>query len=267
MVDVASVIVFFLTSLKTAVESVFTFGVAFALAKLMDAAALHFDWTRWHLPSEGVLGITASIAVFYLFSTFIGYWQHRMMHWRWFWHLCWFHRCGNGDQYFYELSNESRRRPSGYCLSPYLSVFREAAQRRNVRVLYGCQSIARVASAQRVTLESRLAGTLARCVPAIPSDPSFDGRRASRSELICLPDLGSSIRYVVQRVKGRHRATELPDRANGERQFTHWIRDVAIFYRDVARSLAGVARSAWTGVQPRRTPLKDQLDATSIPAE
>ena len=54
MVDLGSTI-FFFSPFKTVVEYFFTFGVAFAIAKLTDAASARFDWVRWELPSEGVL--------------------------------------------------------------------------------------------------------------------------------------------------------------------------------------------------------------------
>src|SRR5437764_11022815 len=47
--------VFFFSTFKTVVEYFFTFGIAFAIAKLTDVAAARLDWMRWELPSEGVL--------------------------------------------------------------------------------------------------------------------------------------------------------------------------------------------------------------------
>jgi hypothetical protein len=60
----------------------------------------------------------------------------------------------------------------------------------------------------------------------------------------------------------------IPDQAHIERPYTQWLIDIWIFYRDVARSLAGVARSVLARVRPRRPSLEDGLGATtSIPAE
>ncbi len=83
--------VFYLSPLKRFSEYVFTFGGAYLIAKYVDKAAEHIGWFRLELPNEGVLGITAGFAVFYLISSFIAYWQHRLLHWRWFWQLHRFH--------------------------------------------------------------------------------------------------------------------------------------------------------------------------------
>ena len=81
MIDLASV-AFILSPLKTLAKYFFTFGVAYVVVKLVDAASARFDWVRWELPSEGVLGVTAGFVVFYFLSSFFGYWQQRLMHWR-----------------------------------------------------------------------------------------------------------------------------------------------------------------------------------------
>ena len=59
----------------------------------------------------------------------------------------------------------------------------------------------------------------------------------------------------------------IPDPAHVERPLTQWLIDVWIFYRDIARALAGTARSALARIT-RRRPSSQAPDATaSIPAE
>jgi len=88
--DLAFTVVYF-TPLKWISEYTLSFGLAFGIAKLMDALTVRLDWARWELPSDGVLQVIAAFSVYYLLTTFIGYWHHRLLHWRWFWYLHRYH--------------------------------------------------------------------------------------------------------------------------------------------------------------------------------
>jgi sterol desaturase/sphingolipid hydroxylase (fatty acid hydroxylase superfamily) len=83
--------VFYLSPLKRLSEYLFTFGGAYLVAKYVDKAAEHIGWFRLELPNEGVVGITWGFAVFFLVTSFVAYWQHRLLHSRWFWQLHRFH--------------------------------------------------------------------------------------------------------------------------------------------------------------------------------
>jgi sterol desaturase/sphingolipid hydroxylase (fatty acid hydroxylase superfamily) len=266
MVDIGSAIIFFLSWFKTVVEYFFTFGIAFAIAKLADAAALHFDWTRWHLPSEGVLGITASIVVFYLFSTFIGYWQHRMMHWRWFWHLHRFHHAATEINIFtsFRSSPAEAFRLLPFAI-PLFFVKPPSAE------MFAAFTVANqlLALLQHSELPWSL-GWLGRWVIVSPQyhqiHHSMDEEHRDLNFSVCpIWDHLFGTWYSGSRVPSSY---GIPDSAHVERPFTQWLIDIGIFYRDVARSLVGAARSARARVQLRRSPNKAGLDATaSIPAE
>jgi sterol desaturase/sphingolipid hydroxylase (fatty acid hydroxylase superfamily) len=265
MVDVGSAIVFFLSSFKMAVEYVFTFGVAFAIAKLTDAAALHFDWTRWQLPSEGVLGITASIVVFYLFSTFIGYWQHRMMHWRWFWHLHRFHHAATEINIFTSFRTSPAE---AFRLLPFaIPIFFVKPPSAEMFAFFTVANQL-LALLQHSELPWSL-GWLGRWLIVSPQyhqiHHSMDEEHRDLNFSVCpIWDHLFGTWYSGSRAPSSY---GIPDGAHIERPFTQWFIDIGIFYRDVTRSLVGVARSAWAGAQAWRTPSKGGLDATSIPAE
>ena len=265
MVDIVSAIVFFLSSLKMAVEYVFTFGVAFAIAKLMDAAALHFDWTRWHLPSQGVLGIPTSIAVFYLFSTFIGYWQHRMMHWRWFWHLHRFHHAATEINIFTSFRTSPAE---AFRLLPFAIplFFMKPPSAETFAFFTVANQL--LALLQHSELPWNL-GWLGRWLIVSPQyhqiHHSMDEEHRDLNFSVCpIWDHLFGTWYSGSKAPSSY---GIPDGAHSERPFTQWLIDIGIFYRDVARSLAGFARSAWAGAQLWRTPSKGGVDAISIPAE
>jgi hypothetical protein len=48
-------------------------------------------YRRCELPANGIL----EVCICYLVTTFVGYWQHRLMHWRWFW--CFHHSIDEED--------------------------------------------------------------------------------------------------------------------------------------------------------------------------
>src|SRR5258708_27497984 len=88
------------SSLKWLLDYIFTFGVAFAAVKLSDALTTRLGWMRWELPTDGVFEVAGAFAVYFLLTTFVGYWQHRLMHWRWFWHLHRFHHAATDFNIF-----------------------------------------------------------------------------------------------------------------------------------------------------------------------
>jgi sterol desaturase/sphingolipid hydroxylase (fatty acid hydroxylase superfamily) len=264
--DIASMIFFFWVSLKTVAESFFTFGVAFAIAKLVDWAAAHFDWVRWQLPSEGIVGISASFAVFYLFTTFIGYWQHRMMHWRWFWHLHRFHHAATEINILtsFRSSPGEALRVLPFAI-PLFFVKPPSAE------MFAAFTVANqlLSLLQHSELPWSL-GWLGRWLIVSPQyhqiHHSMDEEHRDLNFSVCpIWDHLFGTWYAGSRVPS---AYGIPDQAHIERPYTQWLIDIWIFYRDAARSLAGVARSVLARVRPRRPSLEDGLGATtSIPAE
>ena len=82
------------STFKWIADYVLSFGLAFAAVKLSDTLATRLGWMRWEMPSDGVLQVAGAFAVYWLMSTFVGYWQHRLQHWGWFWQLHRFHHSG-----------------------------------------------------------------------------------------------------------------------------------------------------------------------------
>jgi hypothetical protein len=66
-----------LAGFKWLVDYFFSLGVAFAAVKLGDVLTARVGWMRWELPTDGILEVAGAFAVYYLLSTFVGYWQHR----------------------------------------------------------------------------------------------------------------------------------------------------------------------------------------------
>ena len=82
------------SSFKWIADYVLSFGLALAAVKLGDVFATRLGWMRWEMPSDGLLQVSGAFAVYWLMSTFVGYWQHRLQHWGWFWQLHRFHHSG-----------------------------------------------------------------------------------------------------------------------------------------------------------------------------
>jgi sterol desaturase/sphingolipid hydroxylase (fatty acid hydroxylase superfamily) len=266
MVDVGSMVFFFLASFKAVAEYVFTFGIAFAIARLVDAAAVRFDWVRWQLPSEGILGIAAGIVVFYLFSSFIGYWQHRMMHWRWFWYLHRFHHAATEIN----ILTSFRANPAeAFRLLPFaipLFFVRPPSAEMFAAFTVANQLLA-------LLQHSELPWSLGWLGRWLIVSPQYHQIHHSMDEEH--RDLNFSVCPIWDRLFGTWYSGSkapssygIPDTAHIARPFTQWIIDIWIFYRDVARLLASVAKSVLGRVRLRRPLSKGSLDATaSIPAE
>jgi sterol desaturase/sphingolipid hydroxylase (fatty acid hydroxylase superfamily) len=249
LVDAASVVVYFVATLKMVVESVFTFGVAYAIAHLMDVAAVRYDWTRWHMPSEGVLGIAASVVVYYLANTFVGYWQHRMMHWRWFWHLHRFHHAATEINIFtsFRTSPAEAFRFIPFAI-PLFFVKPPSAE------MFAFFTVANqlLALLQHSELPWSL-GWLGRWLIVSPQYHQIHHSMDEEHR-----DLNFSVCPIWDRLFGTwYSGSKAPssygtqDGMHVERPFTQWILDIGMFYRDVARSLAGVMSrlQARTGLQ------------------
>jgi sterol desaturase/sphingolipid hydroxylase (fatty acid hydroxylase superfamily) len=72
-------------------EIALTLGASFVASKLIDWVTSQYGWSRITLPSDGLLGIAASLAVFWLATSFVQYWGHRLSHTPTLWHLHRFH--------------------------------------------------------------------------------------------------------------------------------------------------------------------------------
>jgi sterol desaturase/sphingolipid hydroxylase (fatty acid hydroxylase superfamily) len=68
-------------------ETVLTFGISIGAARLADVASDRLSWARITLPSDGILQIGFSFAVYWLAFHFVGYWVHRVWHTPLFWNV------------------------------------------------------------------------------------------------------------------------------------------------------------------------------------
>ena len=73
------------------VEIAFTLGVSLLASQFIAWISSHYGWSRLVLPSDGVFDTGASLAVFWLLTSFVQYWGHRWMHVPMFWRLHRFH--------------------------------------------------------------------------------------------------------------------------------------------------------------------------------
>jgi sterol desaturase/sphingolipid hydroxylase (fatty acid hydroxylase superfamily) len=72
-------------------EVIFTFGGSILLSRFFGWVSSHYQWTRLTLPSDGIFEIAFSLSIFWLVTSFVQYWGHRLMHTALFWHLHRFH--------------------------------------------------------------------------------------------------------------------------------------------------------------------------------
>jgi sterol desaturase/sphingolipid hydroxylase (fatty acid hydroxylase superfamily) len=72
-------------------EIALTLGASFVTSKFIDWITSQYGWSRITLPSDGMPGIAASLAVFWLATSFAQYWGHRLSHTPALWHLHRFH--------------------------------------------------------------------------------------------------------------------------------------------------------------------------------
>jgi sterol desaturase/sphingolipid hydroxylase (fatty acid hydroxylase superfamily) len=266
--DFGLVIAYF-TPVKLAAEYFFSFGLAYGGAKLADTLATRLDWARWELPSSSVLGVLAGFSIYFLASTFASYWQHRLMHWRWFWYLHRFHHATPELNIFTGF----RENPATafFNLLPALSplVLLKVPSAGLFASFFLVFQI--ISSLQHSQLPWSL-GWFGRWIMVSPQahqiHHSIDEEHRDLNFSVCpLWDHLFGTWYYGSNLPS---AYGIPDPSHVERPLIQWLIDVWIFYRDLARSTAGVARSALARITRRQSavPGPAALDApSSIPAE
>jgi sterol desaturase/sphingolipid hydroxylase (fatty acid hydroxylase superfamily) len=256
----------FLTKLKLMVQYAVTFGLAYVGAKIADALPGHLGSYRWELPSEGVLGITAGFVVFYIVSSFVGYWQHRLMHWRGFWQLHRFHHAATE----LNILTGFRDNPAEAIVNAFVMLSPLALLKIPDAGLFAAFVLANqiIASLQHSELPWNY-GWVGSWIVASPQmhqiHHSIDEEHRDKNFSVC--PIWDRLFGTWYDGPNRPSAYGIPDRAHVERPLTQWMIDIWIFYRDIARALAGFARSALDRVRGRPS-AQDAPDATaSIPAE
>jgi sterol desaturase/sphingolipid hydroxylase (fatty acid hydroxylase superfamily) len=254
------------SSFKWIADYVFSLGLAFAAVKLGDALATRLGWMRWEMPSDGLLEVAFAFSVYFLMSTFVGYWQHRLMHSRWFWHLHRFHHSGTD----YNIFTAFRVNPAEMMsnLIPVLSpmIFLKAPN-AGLFVAFVLADQA-LGSFQHSELPWNF-GWFGRWVVVSPRNHqihhSIDEEHRDRNFSNCpLWDRMFGTWYGGPNLPS---AYGIPDPAHVERPRTQWLIDIWIFYRDVVLALAGLARFVATRVG-WRPPLSRPIDTpVSVPSE
>jgi sterol desaturase/sphingolipid hydroxylase (fatty acid hydroxylase superfamily) len=255
----------FLTKIKLLVQYVVTFGLAYVGAKLADLVPAQLGSYRWELPSEGVLEITAGFAVFYMISSFVGYWQHRLMHWRGFWQLHRFHHAatelniltGFRDNPAEAIVNAfAVLTPLGLLKIPDAGLFASFVLANQI-----------IASLQHSELPWNY-GWVGKWIVASPQmhqiHHSVDEEHRDKNFSVC--PIWDRMFGTWYDGPNRPSAYGIADPAHVERPLTQWMIDIWIFYRDVALALGGLARA---GVERLRGPrsASQQIDMpASIPA-
>jgi sterol desaturase/sphingolipid hydroxylase (fatty acid hydroxylase superfamily) len=254
------------SSFKWLVDYVFSLGVALAAVKLGDALATRIGWMRWELPGDGVLQVAGAFAVYYLLTTFVGYWQHRLMHWRWFWQLHRFHHSATD----FNVLTGFRANPGEMIsnLIPALSplIFLKAPDAGLFAVFVFINLT--VGAMQHSELPWSF-GWLGRWVVTSPRvhqiHHSIDEEHRDKNFSNC--PLWDQLFGTWYGGPNRPSAYGIPDPAHVERPRTQWLIDIWIFYRDVTLALIALARRVRARVA-RTHPDSQAADTpASIPAE
>jgi sterol desaturase/sphingolipid hydroxylase (fatty acid hydroxylase superfamily) len=253
-----------LLGFKWLVDYAFSLGVAFAAVMLGDALAARVGWIRWELPTDGVLEVTGAFAVYYLVSTFVGYWQHRLMHWRWFWQLHRFHH----SETDYNILTGFRANPGEMISSliPALSpLFLMKVPDAGLFTVFVFINLT-IAQLQHSELPWSF-GWFGRWVVTSPQvhqiHHSIDEEHRDRNFSNC--PLWDQLFGTWYDGPNRPSAYGIADPAHLERPFTQWLIDIKLFYFGVAQGLAGSAQRAWARVTGQRSASQDAT--ASIPAE
>jgi len=256
----------YLSRFKMVMEYVLTFGLAYAGARLTDQLPGHLGWFRLELPSEGVLGITAGFAVFYIVSSFVGYWQHRLMHWRGFWQLHRFHHAATELNIFTGFRNN----PAESIVAVLVALSPLCLLKIPDAGLFASFVVVNqiIAALQHSELAWNY-GWVGRWIVASPQmhqiHHSIDEEHRDRNFAIC--PIWDHMFGTWYDGPNRPSAYGIPDQAHVERPLTQWMIDIWIFYRDSVRSLAAIAWRSWK-VVARTQPASQAADTpASIPAE
>ena len=257
----------YLSGFRRLLEYALTFGLAYGAVKLGDQLETRVGWLRWELPSEGILGIAAGFAVFYLISSFVGYWHHRLMHWRWFWQLHRFHHSATE----LNILTGFRENPGAAVVNVLLTLSPLFFLKVPDAGLFASFVLVNqiISSLQHSELQWSY-GWVGRWIIASPQMHqiyhSVDEEHRDRNFAICpLWDRMFGTWYAGA---NRPSAYGILDPAHVERPFSQWLTDVWYFYRDVYRDVAQWLVNLVRGTKRGSPSQAAALDRpASIPAE
>jgi sterol desaturase/sphingolipid hydroxylase (fatty acid hydroxylase superfamily) len=84
-------LIFTLLNLFVFLQIVFTLGASLLTSRFIAWASSQYGWSRIVLPSDGIFEIAISFAIYWLLTSFVQYWTHRLVHTPTFWHVHRFH--------------------------------------------------------------------------------------------------------------------------------------------------------------------------------
>lgn len=226
------------TPIRMVLEYAFSFGLAYAGAKLVDHMA---TWYRWELPSNGLPEVLFAFAIYYLTTTFVSYWHHRLMHWRWFWYLHRFHHSTPE----LNLLTGYRENPGAALLNllPALSplVFFKLP---DAGLFASFVLVYQILAALQHSQLPWTFGWFGRWIMVSPAvhqiHHSVDDEHRDLNYSVC--PLWDRLFGTWYAGSNRPSAYGISDPAHIERPFTQWLIDVWIFYRDFARSVRSALR-------------------------
>lgn len=82
---------FTVLNLTFILEIALTLGASILASRFVAWVSSNYGWSRITLPSDGIFEIAISFAIYWLATSFVQYWGHRLMHTPLFWHLHRFH--------------------------------------------------------------------------------------------------------------------------------------------------------------------------------
>lgn len=249
----------YFTAFHVVIAYFLTFGIAYAVVKLLDVAADRIGWARLDLPASNPLEIITAFIVFYTFSTFIGYWSHRLMHWRWFWLL---HRFHHSAPDFNIFTNFRASPGDAFANIPGMSIlfFVKVPDAALFATFVMISQL--IATFQHSQLPWGF-GWFGRWLIANPInhqihhsvDPEHHHRNFST---VPLWDRMFGTYYGGP---NRPTAYGIPGSEHLDRPMTQWFIDIFIFYREVWRSFAGTMRRTREAL---RRPQQQPVDAPAL---
>jgi sterol desaturase/sphingolipid hydroxylase (fatty acid hydroxylase superfamily) len=255
----------YLSQFKLLMQYVATLGLAYAVAKLSQFLPSQLGALRWELPSEGILSVTAGFAVFYLVFSFVGYWQHRLMHWRGFWQLHRFHHAATE----LNILTGFRDNPAEAIGAAVAAISPMIFLKVPDAGLFAAYVLANqvISSLQHSELPWSY-GWVGRWLVASPQmhqiHHSVDEEHRDHNFSVC--PLWDRLFGTWYYGPNRPSAYGIVDPAHVERPLTQWMIDIWIFYRDIMLAVAGMMRRIRIFITGARPAPRAETPA-SIPAE
>jgi len=221
---------------------VFTFGIVLLGARLANAASSHLGWLRASLPADGPVAILFSAIVVYLIGSFVEYWLHRLLHWKFFWHLHRFHHSASE----LNLLTVYRNHPAEGFTALFSVLSATVIFKVPDSVLLVQYFWSRFAT---ILAHSQLPwtfGWIGRWIVASPAvhqlHHSIEDKHRDMNFSPC--PLWDHLFGTWYQGADRPSAYGISDQGFYERPMTQWVRDAVAFYRDGLAWLVGLARKA-----------------------